>query len=64
MTKREAAIVAAYTGVLIGDFDEMHAYIEKIMGGPVFTHQMGLGPFMDQVREKAKPDFIAIQVED
>ena len=32
MTKREAAIVSAYTGVLIGDFNEMHRYIEEIMG--------------------------------
>ena len=40
MTKREAAIVSAYTGVLIGDFDEVHKYIEELLGRPVFTHEL------------------------
>lgn len=38
--KKEAAIVSAYTGVLIGDFNEMHRYIEEIMGRQVFTHEL------------------------
>ncbi len=41
MNKREAAIVAAYTGFLIGEFSDMHKYIEEIMGGSVFTHELG-----------------------
>lgn len=32
MTKREAAIVSAYTGYLIGEFKDYHAYVEEIMG--------------------------------
>ena len=63
MTKREAAIVAAYTGMLIGKFDDMHEYIEEIMGGPVFTHQLGNKEFVDEVQRRAKADFIAIQVQ-
>lgn len=38
--KKEAVIVSAYTGVLIGDFNEMHRYIEEIMGRQVFTHEL------------------------
>lgn len=61
MTKREAAIVSAYTGVLIGDFEEMHKYIEEIMGRPVFTHE--LPKLFDEIKERSKNDFVSIKVE-
>lgn len=32
MTKREAAIVSAYTGYLIGEFSDFQAYAEEVMG--------------------------------
>ena len=32
MTKREAAIITAYTGVFIGDVDELYKYVSEIMG--------------------------------
>lgn len=63
MTKQEAAIVAAYTGYLIGDFTVMHEYVEKILGRPVFTHEMGTVAVADEIREKSKADFCAIKVE-
>lgn len=64
MTKREAAIVAAYTGILIGDFDEMHKYIEQIMDRPVWTHEMGSQTFSEAIKERSRADFIGIIVED
>lgn len=63
MTKREAAIVAAYTGYLIGAFSDMHEYIESVMGRPVWTHEMGSKDFMEKLRERAKPDFVALSAE-
>lgn len=60
MNKKEAAIIGAYTGILIGDFDDLHIYIEQIMNGPVFTHQLGNKEFMEKVKEAAKPDFLDI----
>lgn len=62
MTKHEAAIVAAYTGMMLGEFDDMHAYIEKIMGRPVFTHELGDKAIVAQVHELSKPDFTALEV--
>ena len=63
MTKKEAAIVSAYTGYLIGEFSDMHKYIESIMGRPVYTHEMASSnPVSKQIMEKAKPDFVAIDV--
>lgn len=60
MTAREAAIVTAYTGFLIGDFDEAHRYIEHVMDRAVWTHEMGDREFMERVREAAKADFVAL----
>lgn len=64
LTKREAAIVSAYTGFLIGSFSDMHEYAEKIMGHPIFTHQFADESLVKKLREKTKKDFIAIPVED
>lgn len=62
MTAREAAIVSAYTGILIGSFSEMHAYVEEIMRRPVWTHEMASEAIFEQIKAKAKPDFIDIRV--
>lgn len=40
MTIAEKIVVSAYTGYLMCDFDLMHQYIEKVMGRPVWTHEM------------------------
>ena len=63
MTKREAAIVAAYTGFLVGEFSDMHGYVEEIMGRPVWTHEMGNFDFYNQIRERAKKDYVNLKVE-
>ena len=62
MTRREAAIVSAYTGILIGKFQDMHEYVEQIMHRPVFTHEMGNKAIAQEIKEKSKADFISITV--
>lgn len=62
MTKQEAAIVSAYTGYLIGDFADMHEYVEKIMGRPVWTHEMADKDVCEQIRDRSKSDFVGIEV--
>lgn len=62
MTKREAAIVSAYTGYLIGEFSDFHAYAEEIMGRPLFTHEFL--SIAEELKEKSKKDFISIKIED
>ena len=64
MTRQEAAIVSAYTGVLIGDFSYLQYYVEKIMGRPVFTHEMGSKEIADEIKAASKEDFINITVEE
>lgn len=60
MTTAEKIVVSAYTGYLMCDFDLMHQYIEKVMGRPVYTHEMASDLFNDELRERVKPDFLKI----
>ena len=64
MTKREAAIVGAYTGVVVGSFDDIQKYIEELVGRPVWTHELASEQFFDEIHQLAKPDFMALQVTD
>ena len=43
MTLDEKIVVSAYTGYLMCDFNEVHRYIENLLGRPVFTHELALG---------------------
>lgn len=60
LTPEQAAIIGAYTGILIGPFSDMHEYIEKVMGRPVFTHEMADEAIMKEIRSKSKSDFVSL----
>lgn len=58
LTKEQAAIIGAYTGFLCGEFADLHEYVERIMGQPVWTHQFPA--LREKIAEKARPDFLAL----
>lgn len=61
MTKRECAIVMAYTGVcmLAGDnLGVYYKYVEEKIGRPVYTHEMY--ELADEIKEKSKDDFLEL----
>lgn len=60
LTKEQAAILGAYTGVLCGSFADLHEYAEKLLGRSIFTHEFGSASFAEALRSAAKEDFIAI----
>lgn len=60
LTSEQAAIIGAFTGYLAGPFSEMHAYIERIMGRPVWAHEMANEKVMGEIRQAAKDDFLSI----
>lgn len=64
MTKREAAIVSAYTGILIGNFSDMHGYVEEKLGRPIWTHEFASEKLFEEIKEKTKSDFISIKIEE
>lgn len=63
LTVREAAIVSAYTGFLIGEFHEVHRYVEEILGRPVQTLELASDEIEKEIHEKAQADFCAIPVQ-
>jgi hypothetical protein len=60
MTKREAAIISAYTGIMLGKFSDMHAYIEEILDRPVWTYELGNPVTVNEIHEKSKKDFLLL----
>lgn len=59
LTRRQAAIIGAYTGTLCGPFEDMHGYVDSLPG---FKGIMtaGLAIMADRIAEVAKPDFLAL----
>lgn len=63
MTKRECAIVMAYTGkcMLEGeDFRIFHEYVEELMDRPVFTHELAFDEVSDEIVKRSEKDFIEL----
>ena len=60
MNSRAGAIISAHTGVLCCEFSSFHKYIEEIMGGPIFTHQLADRALTDEIKDKSKDDFIKL----
>lgn len=60
LTTHQASVLSAYTGVLCGNFSDMHKYIEKLFGRPVWTHETGDKGFMSKLKEAAKADFMLL----
>ena len=60
MTKQEKIIVSAYTGTLMYDFGDVHEYIERKLGRPVYTHELVDKNIWKEIEEKSKEDFLEI----
>ena len=60
MTLNERLIVSAYTGYLMCDLDKLHEYIEKVLGRPVWTHELAEQKIWDEIKEAVKKDFAAL----
>lgn len=60
MTLHEKVVLSAYTGILMCDFWEVHKYIEKLLGGPVWSHELASEDLLAEIKEKAKSDFLRI----
>lgn len=63
MTKRECAIVMAYTGtcMLAGDdLNVFYQYVTEIMGAPVYTHELAFQEVQDELKRRSKSDFLGL----
>lgn len=64
LTKEQAAIIGAYTGILCGDMIDFRKYAERLLGRPIFTHHIGEKDFWSELMLKSRADFEAISCED
>ena len=56
MTREEALMLSAYTGVLlVPDFEDVHRYCEELMGFPILTHEFAEEMLQIEIREKLRP---------
>lgn len=64
MTKREKVVVSAYTGVLMCDMSDLQAYIEELLGRPVWTHELADEHIQNEIKVKSKPEFLSLCAEE
>lgn len=63
MTLRERVIVEAYTGYCMTtgeDRDAFNKYVAKIMGRPIYTHELADENIQNEIHDKSKADFIKL----
>jgi hypothetical protein len=60
LTKEQAVIISAYTGILCCEFPDLHEYIERKLNRPVWTHELANEKVMFELKEKSRADFLAI----
>jgi len=58
MTKKEAIVLSAYTGVLLCDFDDYHKYVEKLFGCSLNTAELLM--LKEDIQERATEDAMKI----
>lgn len=62
MTRREATIVSAYTGYLIGRLDDLCNYLSELVERPIYTHE--IPAVLDEYHSKIRQDFVMLEVEE
>jgi hypothetical protein len=60
ITKRDLAVLTAYTGYMFGEFQNFHSYAEEIVGYPILTHQFGDKQIDEKLHELSKEDFLKL----
>ena len=61
MTKEEAILLSAYTGVLlVPDFSDVHKFCEDTLGRPIWTHEFADRCVQKEIREKLHPQIMEL----
>jgi hypothetical protein len=64
LTRRQAAIIGAFTGVTCGPFADIQDYVDSLPGFEgIGTLSFGSKEVAEQIREASRADFIAICAE-
>jgi hypothetical protein len=60
LTKHQAAVIGCYTGTLCGPFNDVRELAERLLGGPIFTHQFANPSSVAALKTAALPLFMAL----
>jgi D-serine deaminase-like pyridoxal phosphate-dependent protein len=60
LTRDQAAIIGAFTGITCGPFSDIHDYAERKLGRLIWTHQIASKELMAELKNAARDDFIAL----
>jgi hypothetical protein len=63
LTKEQAVIITAYTGIGCCQFGDFHEYAEKLLGQPIWTHMFSNEKVWEDLKEKSKESFLSICAE-
>jgi len=60
LTKEQAAIIGAFTGVCMGPFGDIQEYAERKLGRPIWTHEFASEALSAELKEVARGDILSI----
>ena len=60
LTKEQATILSAYTGVLCGSWSDMQAYAESLLGRPIMSHEFASKHILSELRLRSYDDFVKL----
>ncbi len=60
LTRREAFVITAFTGISTTNFGDFQGFAEKILGRPVWTHEFGSPAVWDELKELVRDEFLDI----
>lgn len=61
LTRRQAAIIGAFTGVCCGPFEDIHAYVDSLPGFKgIMSHNFADKDTVAKIEKAAHADFLAI----
>lgn len=64
LTKEQAAIIGAFTGISCGPFADVHELAEKKLRRPIWTHQFANSELWAELKLAVRPDFLALCYEE
>lgn len=63
LTREQAKVIGAYTGVLCGPFSDLQEYAGKLLDRPIFTHEFASETTADELKAAARQDFLALCID-
>jgi hypothetical protein len=61
LTRRQAAIIGAFTGIACGPFEDMHEYVDSLPSFKgIMTHSFASKEVWAKIKKECEADFLAI----